>query len=100
MNTYAQQSEQTFDDYISAYVTDNNDVEYEVCFGLYHGSGHWDFWQDTGYEFVEDEAVELVFQEALDEEGNTVTISQDLIDKAESMACEKYWERYASGEYN
>ena len=91
---------QTYDDYISTYVTDNNDVEYEVCFGLYHGRGYWDFWQDTGYEFVEDDAVELVFQEVLDEEGNTVTISQDLIDKAKSMACEKYWERYASGQYN
>lgn len=90
----------TYDDYISTYVTDNNNVEYEVCFGLYHGRGSWSFWKDTGYEFDIEEDVELVFQEALDEEGNTVTISQDLIDKAEEIACEKYWERYAQGAYN
>lgn len=99
MNTYAQRSEQTFDDYISAHVTDNDNVEYEVCFGLYHGSGYWDHWQDTGYEFVVEEEVELIFQDAFCE-GDTVTISQDLIDSAKSVAHEIYWSRYADGQYN
>lgn len=91
---------QTYDEYIAAYITDDDNVEYEVCFGLYHGSGRWVFWSDTGYEWTIDREVELVFQEALDEEGNIVTISQDLIYKASEIAEETYWERYAEGHYN
>ena len=92
---------QTFDDYISSYITDDNNVEYEVCFGLYHGVARWDFWQDTGFEFNIMEEVTLVFQEAVDPHGNiTVILSKDLIDKAEEIAAELYWERYADGAYN
>lgn len=92
---------QTFDGYISSYITDNNNVEYEVCFGLYHGVARWDFWQDTGFEFNIMEEVTLVFQEAIDPHGNiTVILSKDLIDKAEEIAAETYWERYADGAYN
>ena len=91
---------QTFDDYISSYITDDN-VEYEVCFGLYHGVARWDFWSDTGFEFNIMEEVTLVFQEAVDPHGNiTVILSKDLIDKAEEIAAELYWERYADGQYN
>lgn len=87
-------SNQTYDDYIGVDI-DN----YEVCFGLYHGRGHWDFWQDTGFEFVVDEEVEFVFQEAINEEGLTVVIDKELIQKAEDMAYELYWERYNENYY-
>ena len=90
----------TFDDYISSYITDNNNVEYEVCFGLYHGVARWDFWQDTGFEFNIMEEVTLIFQEAIDEEGNMVKLPQDLIYKASEIAEETYWKRYAEGHYN
>ena len=92
---------QTFDDYISSYITDDNNIEYEVCFGLYHGVARWDFWSDTGFEFNIMEEVTLVFQEAINEEGVVVvSLPKDLIDKAEEIAAELYWECYADGAYN
>ena len=100
MQTFTQRKEQTFDDYISCYITDDNNVEYEVCFGLYHGVARWAFWQDTGFEFNIMEEVTLVFQEALNEEGFVVTLHKELIDKAEEIAEETYWERYSEGAYN
>lgn len=92
---------QTCDDYISVYITDDQGVEYEVCFGLYHGVGRWDFWKDTGFEFNIMEEVELIFQEAIDPEGEfVVKLSKELVDKAEEIAADTYWERYADGTYN
>jgi hypothetical protein len=91
---------QTFDDYISTYVVDENDVQYEVHFGLYHGYGTWTFWTDTGYEFDIKEEVELIFQEAYTDEGVQVKLSKELVSKAEDIAAEHYWERYAEGAYN
>lgn len=90
----------TYDEYLSVHITDMNNVEYEVCFGLYHGSGHWVFWSDTGYEWTIDSEVELVFQEAFNEEGDQVKVEDALLKKAEDMAYDIYWERYADGEYN
>lgn len=87
---------QTFDDYISVEID-----QYEVCFGLYHGSARWDFWQDTGFEFNIMEEVELVFQEAIDQDGMIVVkLPKEIIDKAEDIAAELYWDRYAEGVYN
>lgn len=93
-------SQHTYDDYINAYVKDDQNNQYEVCFGLYHGCGHWDYWSDTGYDWIVDEEVTLVFQNALDEQGQIVKLSQELLDEAEEQAGEIYWERYAEGAYN
>lgn len=95
----AQQSEHTTD-YMSVYIEKEPFGEIEVCIAIVeHGSGKWEFWGDTGYEFNEITQPDLVYQEALNSDGEYVELTKSEIDKAIAMATEQYWEKAVEGEF-
>lgn len=95
----AQQSEHTAD-YMSVYIEKEPFGEIEVCIAIVeHGSGKWEFWGDTGYEFNEITQPDLVYQVALNSDGEYVELTKAEIDKAIEMAAEQYWEKALNNEF-
>jgi hypothetical protein len=88
-------------DYISAHILTDNLGEIEACFYVaMHGVGGWGFDDDTGYFFDTLEEPDLILQEAIDENGNIVTLSSIEKDRALAIASEIYWTRFADGQFN
>lgn len=87
-------------DYMSVYLEKEPFGEIEVCIAIVgHGSGKWEFWSDTGYEFNEITQPDLVYQEALNNDGEYVELTKAEIDKALEIANETYWEKAVEGKF-
>jgi hypothetical protein len=83
-------------DYISAYMQTEKYGQVEGCICVAEeGYGYWGFDDESGYWFEVVEEPDLILQEAIDEQGNVVFLTDLEKEKLLWIASEIYWERYA-----
>lgn len=67
---------------------------YEITFGITDGDGIWKHWYDTGWEFDMTKDCVIEFVEGLDNNGDKVQPPKSVIDEAEELAYNSYWENF------
>ena len=67
---------------------------YEVTFGVINGDGILRHWPDTGWEFDMTKDCVIEFVEAIDNNGDIVQPPQSVLDEAEELAYNSYWENF------
>ena len=83
-------------DYISAYMETEKYGQVEGCICVAEeGYGYWGFDDESGYWFEVVEEPDLILQEAIDEQGNVVSLTDLEKEKLLWVASDIYWERYA-----
>lgn len=85
-----------YDDAETVYITTKDHGEVEVHVGIFAGSGHWEYWSDTGYEFCYDSDAEGEVGEAYRKDGEPVALTENEESVAIEKAIEVWWERYAN----
>lgn len=90
----------TFDDSFTLDLTSENQA-YEAYVEIEdHGVGRWEYWHDTGNEFNEMKQPKLVVVEVLNDQGEVIVPSKELVEAVLEVAFERYWVLYCEGEFN